>query len=143
MFYINHFIIIIFYEDPYGTVSQSSVFLCRLSFVNYKHCICIIVKIFIKWKKMVTEKKWNLATSAGTENWRSRILFEMCLHTFNIGWILVLYTYFIFLSTGCRGMMPLKLTCNVLDHSINVDHNNDHQFFSIKSVANLPADRES
>ena len=31
----------------------------------------------------------NIATSAGSENWRSRILFFVCLHTFHVGWILV------------------------------------------------------
>ena len=60
MFYFNHFIfIIIFYEDPYGTVSESSVFLCRLFFVNHKYCICICVtvKSFIKLKKKKIIKK--------------------------------------------------------------------------------------
>ena len=68
----------------------------------------------------------NIATSAGTENGRLRILFWLSLHTFHIGWMLILYTFFIFLSISCRGVMSLKLFFNVLDHSINVGHNNEY-----------------
>ena len=50
----------------------------------------------------------------------------MYLHTLHIGWILFLYTYFIFLSISCLGdywlVISLKLFCNALDHSINVYH---------------------
>ena len=62
MFYFNHFIfiIIIFYENPHGTVSQGSVYLCRLffvkNFIKWKIIIIIIIIIIIKTKKKTKQK---------------------------------------------------------------------------------------
>ena len=58
MFYVNHFIfiIVIFYEDPYGTVSHSFVFLCRPLLILYLY-LCYYEKLYKMKKENVIIKK--------------------------------------------------------------------------------------
>ena len=73
------------------------------------------------------QREWYGEYSNYCRNWKLEIEnFILGVFTSFSYWLdTYLHTYFSFLPISSRAVISLKLFCFVLDHSINVDHNNE------------------